>query len=123
MIYYLYSSVNWLFLSAICIAKSLVFLLVATITLLVHRPIDFSKAGLFAIFCTQSNDFALGYPICMYNYLFISKIIALIKCILFLVAALYSKTHPEYAAYLYLMAPISLVFLNPIGFVLMEVSK
>ena len=32
--------------------------------MLVHRPTDFSKAGLYAIFCTQSNDFALGYPIC-----------------------------------------------------------
>ena len=38
------------------------------------------------------------------------------------VAALYGKTHPEFASYLYLVAPISLVFLNPIGFILMEVS-
>lgn len=39
------------------------------------------------------------------------------------VNALYGKTHPEYAAYLYLMAPISLVILNPIGFVLLEIGK
>lgn len=37
--------------------------------------------------------------------------------------ALYQKTHPDYASYLYLMAPISLVILNPIGFILMELSK
>lgn len=42
---------------------------------------------------------------------------------IFLVAALYKTTHPEYANYLYLMAPISLAILNPIAFVLMEIGK
>lgn len=37
--------------------------------------------------------------------------------------ALYKEVHPEYASYLYLMAPISLAILNPIGLVLMEISK
>jgi len=37
--------------------------------------------------------------------------------------ALYKDVHPEYASYLYLMAPISLAILNPIGLVLMEISK
>ncbi|XP_066945138.1 lysosomal cholesterol signaling protein isoform X2 [Macrobrachium rosenbergii] len=97
-----FSSVNWLFLLSICISKSIVFVLVVLVTLLVYRPVDFGKAGLFAIFCTQSNDFALGYPI---------------------IAALYGKTHPEFASYLYLVAPISLVFLNPIGFIFMEIGK
>jgi len=45
-----------------------------------------------------------------------------IFCI-FLVAALYQKSHPEFPAYLYLAAPISLVILNPLGFVLMELGK
>ncbi|XP_053656255.1 lysosomal cholesterol signaling protein isoform X2 [Cherax quadricarinatus] len=97
-----FSSVNWMFLLAICISKACVFFLVILVTLMVYRPVDFGKAGLFAIFCTQSNDFALGYPI---------------------IAALYGKTHPEFALYLYLVAPISLVLLNPIGFILMEVGK
>lgn len=39
------------------------------------------------------------------------------------VVALYGKSHPEYAAYLYLMAPISLAILNPIGFILLEIGK
>lgn len=39
------------------------------------------------------------------------------------VVALYEKVHPDYADYLYLMAPISLVILNPIGFILMELGK
>lgn len=38
-------------------------------------------------------------------------------------AGLYGKTHPEFVAYLYLMAPISLTILNPFGFVLMELGK
>nr|CAI5834013.1 unnamed protein product [Callosobruchus analis] len=96
------SEVNWLFLLSILIAKSIVFFSVIILTLLVSRPLNFSRAGIFAIFCTQSNDFAIGYPI---------------------VAALYKNTHPEYATYLYLMAPISLAILNPISFVLMEVGK
>jgi len=37
--------------------------------------------------------------------------------------ALYKDVHPEYASYLYLMAPISLAILNPVGLVLMEISK
>jgi len=39
------------------------------------------------------------------------------------VYALFGRTHPEYAAYLYLMAPISLAILNPIGFILLEIGK
>ncbi|GLH10934.1 Integral membrane protein GPR155 [Gryllus bimaculatus] len=95
-------SVNWMFLLAVLIAKSIIFGAVIIITLLVSRPIHPGRAGLFAIFCTQSNDFAIGYPI---------------------VLALYEKIHPEYAAYLYLMAPISLAILNPVGFILMEMGK
>ncbi|XP_049954684.1 integral membrane protein GPR155 [Schistocerca serialis cubense] len=95
-------TVNWTFLLSILVAKSIVFLLVVIITLLISRPVNPARAGLFAIFCTQSNDFAIGYPI---------------------VAALYSNVHPEYASYLYLMAPISLAILNPIGFILMEIGR
>lgn len=39
------------------------------------------------------------------------------------VKAMYQDTHPEYINYLYLMIPISLVILNPIGFVLLEIQK
>lgn len=37
--------------------------------------------------------------------------------------ALYQKTHPDYPSYLYLVAPISLAILNPLGFVFMELEK
>ncbi|XP_030235649.1 LOW QUALITY PROTEIN: integral membrane protein GPR155-like [Gadus morhua] len=80
-----------------------VFALVCTLTLMVASPdTRYSKAGLYAIFATQSNDFALGYPI---------------------VDALYRTTYPEYLQYIYLVAPVSLMFLNPIGFALCEVQR
>ncbi|KAM6421527.1 lysosomal cholesterol signaling protein isoform 3-T3 [Rhynochetos jubatus] len=59
-----FSNVNWSFLCSILVAKAAVFFLVCVLTLLVANPENrFSKAGLFPIFATQSNDFALGYPI------------------------------------------------------------
>ncbi|XP_011180615.2 integral membrane protein GPR155 [Zeugodacus cucurbitae] len=97
-----WNTVNWTFLLAMTLSKSIVFFAVLVISLLITRPLNYARAGLLSIFCTQSNDFAIGYPIVM---------------------ALYKDVHPEYASYLYLMAPISLALLNPIGLVLMEISK
>ncbi|NXX82274.1 GP155 protein, partial [Urocolius indicus] len=98
-----FSNVNWSFLYSILIAKAAVFFLVCVLTLLVASPENrFSKAGLFPIFATQSNDFALGYPI---------------------VEALYQNTYPEYLQYIYLVAPISLMMLNPLGFIFCEIQK
>lgn len=54
--------------------------------LLPYHRLPFS--GVLGIMATQSNDFAFGIPVSM---------------------ALYSSTHPEYVAYIYLLAPISLV--------------
>ena len=39
------------------------------------------------------------------------------------VQAIYSKSHPEYIKYIYLVAPISLAILNPIGFIMMEFQR
>ncbi|XP_060802444.1 lysosomal cholesterol signaling protein [Amyelois transitella] len=97
-----FTTVNWTFLLAILFAKALIFFAVIIVTIFVSKPINLGRAGIFAIFCTQSNDFALGYPI---------------------INAIYKESHPEYAQYLYLMAPISLAILNPIAFVLMEINK
>uniref|UniRef100_A0A4W2H8F2 G protein-coupled receptor 155 n=1 Tax=Bos indicus x Bos taurus TaxID=30522 RepID=A0A4W2H8F2_BOBOX len=98
-----FSNVDWSFLYSILIAKASVFFVVCILTLLVASPDSrFSKAGLFPIFATQSNDFALGYPI---------------------VEALYQTTYPEYLQYIYLVAPISLMMLNPIGFIFCEIQK
>lgn len=66
-----FSNVNWSFLYSILVAKAAVFFLVCILTLLVASPENrFSKAGLFPIFATQSNDFALGYPIGKYGFFY-----------------------------------------------------
>nr|XP_057915043.1 integral membrane protein GPR155 isoform X2 [Doryrhamphus excisus] len=98
-----FGGVIWSFLWSILVAKVSVFALVCVLTLMVAGPeTRYGKAGLYAIFATQSNDFALGYPI---------------------VDALYRSTYPEYLQYIYLVAPVSLMLLNPIGFALCEVQK
>uniref|UniRef100_A0A8C2EXR7 G protein-coupled receptor 155a n=1 Tax=Cyprinus carpio TaxID=7962 RepID=A0A8C2EXR7_CYPCA len=98
-----FGDVIWPFFFSILVAKVTVFFFVCVLTLLVaDRESRFSKAGLFSIFATQSNDFALGFPI---------------------VEALYRNTHPEYLQYIYLVAPVSLMVLNPLGFALCEVQK
>ncbi|XP_055764474.1 integral membrane protein GPR155-like isoform X2 [Salvelinus fontinalis] len=59
-----FNNVIWSFLWSILIAKVSVFALVCVLTLAVASPESrYSKAGLYSIFATQSNDFALGYPI------------------------------------------------------------
>ena len=97
-----FSIVNWTFLASITLAKSIIFFVVLLVGLFLHQPLDPSKSALYAIFCTQSNDFALGFPV---------------------LQAIYGSKHPEYPMYLYLLAPVSLAFLNPIGFILMEIGK
>lgn len=97
-----WNTVNWIFLLAILISKCIVFFAVGIVSLLMTRPLNFGRAGILAIFCTQSNDFAIGFPI---------------------VNALYHHAHPEYASYLYLMAPLSLAILNPIGYIFLELSS
>ncbi|KAK0178661.1 hypothetical protein PV327_007533 [Microctonus hyperodae] len=97
-----FSLVNWKFLLAVLLAKGCVFFLVLIVSIIITKPTNSGRAALFAIFATLSNDFAIGYP---------------------MINALYGNTHPEYAAYLYLMAPISLAILNPIGFVFLEIGK
>ncbi|XP_052004106.1 integral membrane protein GPR155-like isoform X1 [Xyrauchen texanus] len=98
-----FGNVIWPFFFSILVAKVTVFFFVCVLTLLVaNRESRFSKAGLFSIFATQSNDFALGFPI---------------------VEALYRNTHPEYLQYIYLVAPISLMVLNPLGFAFCEVQR
>jgi predicted permease len=97
-----FSSVNWLFLTSVFLSKAAVFFAALCLTLLTLRPVNIGLAAVFAIFVSQSNDFALGFPI---------------------VNAIYSQTHPDYLHYMYLIAPISLCILNPIAFLLMEANE
>nr|XP_039263349.1 integral membrane protein GPR155-like [Styela clava] len=98
-----FSTVSWAFMVAVLLGKAIVFLLVfcSSLILLKDRR-KLSRGSLYAIFTTQSNDFALGYP---------------------LIQAVYGNSHPEFLQYIYLLAPISLLVLNPIGFMLLEIDK
>jgi predicted permease len=92
----------WQFLGGILIVKALTFALVIALVLATDRSmLRYGAAGVRAIFCTQSNDFAFGLPIFL---------------------AIFSS-HTEYKSFLYVVAPISLVLLNPIGFMLMEITR
>ena len=95
-----FSTVNWTFFVSVLITKSTLFMGTLIIALAVTKG-SLGKAGLFAIFVSMSNDFALGYP---------------------LLKSLYGDTQPEFPVYLYIIAPITLVILNPIGFVFLEVN-
>lgn len=95
-------NICWTFVSGILVSKIFVFVVVAAVSLLLTKPSDTSIAGLFGIFCTQSNDFAVGYPI---------------------ISSLYEKIEPFYAEYLYVLSPIQLLIINPAGIFLMELSR
>lgn len=110
-----------------------VFLLVCVLTLMVASPDSrYSKAGLYAILATQSNDFALGYPIgeanapcrcCQWRKVLNISPSVCLSVSTPAVDALYRSTYPEYLQYIYLVAPVSLMLLNPIGFALCEVQR
>lgn len=94
--------VAWEAIFGILLGKILLFALVMTVMLAVGRPGNLANVGLYCIFVTQVNDFGLAYP---------------------LLDSLYRTRRPEYASYMYLVSPLSLVILNPVGFFLMEVEK
>lgn len=97
-----FSTVSWSFMIAVLLGKASVFVCVLVLSCVLLRGRRLARGALYAIFATQSNDFALGYP---------------------LVSALYGESHPEFLQYIYLLAPISLLILNPIGFVILEIDK
>lgn len=93
----------WQFLYAVAICKGSIFFVVLGVLLLVDRKVGRTgRAAIWSVFSTQSNDFALGLPIFQ---------------------VLYQQTNPGYIYFLYIVAPVNLVVLNPIAFILMEYSK
>ncbi|CAF3775579.1 unnamed protein product [Rotaria sordida] len=97
-----FQSVSWQFLTSVFIGKTIIFFLTMILTFIVERPRNFASMGQYAIMATQSNDFPLIYPI---------------------IESIYKETHPDFGRYVYLIAPIQLVILNPIGFFLIEIQK
>ena len=96
------STVNWTFWLAILLTKSIIFVIVVIVHAFTNWGKPIGASGLYGIFVTQSNDFALGLPI---------------------LNALFKTSHPEYLDYLFLLAPISLAILNPIALTIMEISN
>ena len=94
-----FSQIDVVFLLGIFIAKFSLFFFVMLIVRIAYRNI--ATAAMFAMFCTQTNDFAMGLP---------------------LLTAVLRADHP-FVSFLYLVAPISLVILNPIGFMILEANK
>merc|ERR1719193_811098 len=101
-----FSTLNWNFLLTILAAKSFLFVLTCVLSALLFYDktwgLPWSSMGIFSIFVTQSNDFAMGLPI---------------------LEAIYAESHPEFLEYIYLLAPVSLCILNPVGFFMLEFSK
>ena len=93
------SNIKWSFLVAMLASKSIIFGLILLLDFSLNR--DIQRASIFAIFSTQTNDFGMGLPIL--NSVF--------------------GPGDQMVGLLYLVAPISLLILNPIGFVLLEVGK
>lgn len=97
-----FHTINLSFLLCMLMAKLLLFITVTLITLAISYPTNCAYAGSLSILATQSNDFALGYP---------------------LIKSLYGETKPEMLGYLSLMAPIQLLILNPLGITMLEFHK
>lgn len=57
-------SINWRLWGGLLLSKSLLFCVVCLLTFFFYKKNRIGKAGLFAIFVTQSNDFAFGLPLC-----------------------------------------------------------
>ena len=94
-----FSNVEWSFLLAILVSKTIIFALVLIVDYVLNRNV--SRATIFAIYSTQTNDFGIGLPI---------------------LESVFGHGH-KFVGLLYLVAPISLIILNPIGFVLLELDK
>jgi len=95
------TQIDWNFMIGVAVSKSVIFLGVELVELLINRPRDISRATIFAMLSTQQNDFGMGLPI---------------------ISSVYGAGH-HYSSLIYLVAPISLLGLNPIGFILLELEK
>ena len=91
-----FSAVDLRLVLIIALGKGIVFVLGGIFGAVTgKRGVRLQKAGLFAIFATQSNDFAFGLPIVQVLY-------------------------PALVPYLLLTAPAQLLVLNPLGILMVE---
>ena len=94
-----FSQINLAFLLGIFVSKVAVFIFIVLVQVIIKK--DASAAAVYAMFCTQTNDLGMGVP---------------------LLDAVFGKNH-IFVSYLYLTGAISLLILNPIGFIMLEANK
>lgn len=64
-----FSGVDWYFVMAVSLGKTIIFFLAMVIVLVVSRGKSIGLAGLLAIFTSHSNDVALAYPVRKSNFI------------------------------------------------------
>jgi predicted permease len=96
-----WTKVEWTFFFAVVGSKTIIFALVAVFTFLTHGrdKAAVAKAGLYGLFTTQSNDFALGLPI---------------------IRGVFQSTHPTFISFFYLTGPAQVAWINPLAFLMLE---
>ena len=94
-----FSQINPAFLLGIFVSKAAVFTFIVLVQVIIKK--DSSAAAVYAMFCTQTNDLGMGVP---------------------LLDAVFGKNH-IFVSYLYLTSAISLLILNPIGFIMLEANN
>ena len=77
---------------------------------------NFPPVNIFIL--SSVNQYIIDIVYDIYPYCLLFKIL-----FFFAVRAIYSQTEPQFLQYIYLVAPISLLILNPIGFVMMDIHK
>ena len=95
-----FGTLNWRLVLGLALSRTAVFAITVASSLAANRgdKLATAKAGIRGIFVTQSNDFALGLP---------------------LLASMYPT---ELTRYVYIAAPISFLWINPMGFALLEMG-
>jgi len=82
------NEINWRFMAGILITRCLIFAGVFIITLIFTRPVNIGMPAILSIFCTHSNTFALGLPICksifVHNYLYECLHVCVCDCSLYI---------------------------------------
>ena len=94
-----FSQINPAFLLGIFASKVSAFVFLVLIQVLIKK--DPSAGAIYAMFCTQTNDLGMGVP---------------------LLDAVFGKDH-IFVSYLYMTGAISLLILNPIGFMILEANN
>ncbi|XP_046846937.1 integral membrane protein GPR155-like isoform X1 [Xenia sp. Carnegie-2017] len=92
-----FKTVEWMFVLAVTLSKLIVFVVVTMLTLLFTR--DVGRAGVYSLFCTMSNDLALGIPI---------------------LKPLYEKNHKDFLDCAYVLSSVNVALLLMIALIMME---